>query len=123
MNVSRNYTYCLSLFFCFLVSCSNEEKGIKGIDQVSTEQKKIDRESLSDLELKARAKVVTDSLIKDAVKSALFDTVGLSTSPVKVLKYYLYQEEYSQFKNISLSYKNISRKITKIINRKSYYNL
>jgi len=64
----------------------------------------------SDLEIKIRAKKITDSLISSATKSALFDTAGLHTSPVKVIKSYLYQEEYSNYKNISLTYKNKSRR-------------
>lgn len=44
------------------------------------------------------------------MKDAMFDTVGLSESPVVVTKSWLYKEEYSTFKNIAFTYKNKSDK-------------
>lgn len=48
----------------------------------------------------------TDSVMK----SALIDTVGLYKSPVKVISARLVKKEYSEYKDIELEYKNISKK-------------
>lgn len=98
------------LVLILLHSCSNET-GLKKENQSTGNIKSQNySQETSDLEVKIRAKKITDSLINSVTKSALFDTAGLHTSPVKVIKSYLYQEEYSNYKNISLTYKNNSRR-------------
>lgn len=51
-----------------------------------------------------------DSTIKETQKNALFDTVGLSNAPIKVVKAKLVEREYSSYKDIFLVYKNVSAK-------------
>lgn len=53
-----------------------------------------------------QAKHMTDSVMQQA----LFDTVGLYKSPVKVIYAKLVKKEYSNYKDIELQYKNVSDK-------------
>ena len=53
-----------------------------------------------------QAKHMTDSIMQ----KALFDTVGLYKSPVKVIYARLVKKEYSNYKDIELQYKNVSKK-------------
>ena len=114
--ILMNYCYGIKTRFQFLLlaslflSCTNETELKKENQSTSAIKSENYSQETSDLEIKIRAKKITDSLISSATKSALFDTAGLHTSPVKVTKSYLYQEEYSNYKNISLTYKNNSRK-------------
>ncbi|MDB5280689.1 MAG: hypothetical protein JWR61_5644 [Ferruginibacter sp.] len=62
------------------------------------------------LDIQLKAKKMTDSLIQASTKEALFDTLGLSQAPVKVLSSRLVKQEYSNYKDISLTYKNVSDK-------------
>jgi hypothetical protein len=98
------------LLTALLQSCSNEAELKKENQSTGIIKSEKYSQETSDLEIKIRAKRITDSLISSVTKSALFDTAGLHTSPVKVIKSYLYQEEYSNYKNISLTYKNNSRR-------------
>ncbi|HEX2627861.1 MAG TPA: hypothetical protein VHM26_02585, partial [Chitinophagaceae bacterium] len=51
-----------------------------------------------------------DSMVKESIKDALLDTAGLYTAPVKVVKAYLVTKEYSNYKDIAITFKNISNK-------------
>lgn len=51
-------------------------------------------------------KKMTDSVIA----KSMFDTAGLWKAPVKVLSYKVVKKEYSTFRSVHLSYKNISGK-------------
>jgi hypothetical protein len=53
-----------------------------------------------------QAKHMTDSVMQ----KALFDTVGLYKSPVKIIYARLVKKEYSNYKDIELQYKNVSKK-------------
>ncbi len=111
-----NYCYGIKTRFQFLLlaslflSCTNETELKKENQSTGIVKSENFSEETTDLELKIRAKKITDSLINSVTKSALIDTIGLFTSPIKVIKYKLYQEEYSNYKNISLTYKNVSKK-------------
>lgn len=61
-------------------------------------------------EIQQKAKQMTDSIIKQAQKEALFDTTGLSASPIKIIAARLVKKEYSNYKDISLTFKNIGNK-------------
>jgi len=52
----------------------------------------------------------TDSVIQDATKTKILDTTGMKDCPVKITKSQLVKEEYTNYKNISLKYKNVSKK-------------
>lgn len=61
-------------------------------------------------EVKLEAKRLADSLVNNIYKNVSFDTVGVAEAPVKVLSARLFKEEYSNYKSISLTYKNVSGK-------------
>ena len=52
----------------------------------------------------------TDSLLEASTKNVLLDTVGLYKAPVKVTKAVLFKKEYSSYRDIRLTYKNVSTK-------------
>lgn len=62
----------------------------------------------------------TDSATQEVIKSALFDTVGISQAPVKVLSAKLVEREYSNSKDIRLAWKNVSGKDVAAIRFKWY---
>lgn len=96
---------CLSLLF---IACKEIKKD-KAVDD------------LRSLEIKQRAAEMTDSLIKGAQEHALFsDTLGISSSPVKVISARPVKEEYSSYKDISVTYKNVSGKNISAIRFKWY---
>ena len=51
-----------------------------------------------------------DSMVKETVRNAMFDTAGLSAAPVRVLKARLVKREYSSYRDIELTYQNVSSK-------------
>jgi len=102
--------YYFFLFISLIASCSNNPNSSKQVVDGQRGQASNFSDNTSDEVLKYRAKEISDSLIRDVTKSVLFDTSGLYLSPVKVLKYRLYKEEYSSYKNISLTYRNSTKK-------------
>lgn len=80
------------LVFAFLVGCINK----KPVDKVEPSTVQL-LDSIPEAE-----KVVE--------KSELFDTTGLHLSPVKILKAGLIEREYSNYRDISMTYKNVSKK-------------
>jgi len=53
---------------------------------------------------------VMDITDNAGLDKSLFDTAGLYLAPIKVLKSTLVKKEYSNYKNISLTYKNVTSK-------------
>jgi hypothetical protein len=53
---------------------------------------------------------MADSMSQDLIQNSFFDTTNQSTAPVQVLKSWLPEKEYSSYKDLSLRYKNISKK-------------
>ena len=84
-----------------MVSCNQPIKSDISSHEFSESEK---------LEIKLRAKAMTDSTIRGITKKVLFDTVGVSNGPIKVLSAKIIKEDYSSFKDISLTFKNISNK-------------
>lgn len=62
---------------------------------------------------------LVNSVMSNAMKSDL-DTGSISNSPIKILNAKLFKEEYSSYKSISLSYKNVSGKKVEAIKFKWY---
>lgn len=52
----------------------------------------------------------TEKFTTDLKKSMEFDTVGVSTAPIKIIKYKLVDREYSNYKDMVITCKNISSK-------------
>lgn len=63
---------------------------------------------------------MVDSMVKDMVRNVYIDTAGLSEAPVKVLSFKFITEEYSSYKSVRLSWKNISKKRINAIRFKWY---
>lgn len=85
--------YILALYL-FFVSC-NEEKKRSPIDQ---------------MEYDRQVAHIKDSMMNKIMSEINWDTVGLSSSPIVVTKAVLYKEEYSNYRDISLTFKNVSNK-------------
>lgn len=89
----------LILITMLAVSCNSSPTSTKKVKKVIEE---------------AQNQITEDSIMKDSYKRAtndlLFDTSNLSTAPVKILKSRLVKEDYSGYRNIELTYKNISDK-------------
>ncbi len=60
--------------------------------------------------IELRAKQYADSIVKAAEHEAMFDTSGLYNAPVKIVSAKLVEREYSSYKDMRLSYKNVSDK-------------
>lgn len=88
----------------FLVSCS-DQSGKSSTDNF------IDS-------LDKAAKV--DSIISARMKAVMTDTTGLHTSPIQVTKATISQQSYSNFKDINLTYKNVSTKKVEAIRFRWY---
>ena len=88
-----------SLFCCCFLSLYSCESGIKNSD-----------ETIDDLLIKQKARKYTDSIIEVSKFNAAFDTAGLSISPVKIVSSRLQNSDYSNYRDIEITYKNISQK-------------
>lgn len=96
------------LFCCISVisGCDNNEKFAK---DAQYEKDKADR-----------IEQIKDSLIKGSNYDLLSDTTGLGEAPVRVTKAFVYTEEYSSYKSISVTYKNVSGKTIDAISFRWY---
>ncbi|MGV1021030.1 hypothetical protein ACTS9V_15575 [Empedobacter falsenii] len=83
-------------FLLFTFSCNNKEKELDN--------------DISDLELEIKAREMTDSIIQNATKNKYLDSAGMENSPVIVLKSSFVKQDYSNYKDIELKYKNVSNK-------------
>jgi hypothetical protein len=104
-----------SMFFIlfFVISFGSwQEKPKSDIDKVIDHNTKF----LDSVKL---AKEVDDE-VKRVIKNALFDTVGLSSAPVKVLTSKFVNQEYSSYKSVRLTWKNISGKRIEAVKFKWY---
>lgn len=69
----------------------------------------------------AQVKKMTDSLVGNVMKNvAVGDTSNVHTAPVKILRAVFVKREYSSYKNVSLTYKNISDKKIEAVKFKWY---
>ncbi|WP_346318223.1 hypothetical protein [Chitinophaga sp. YIM B06452] len=48
----------------------------------------------------------TDSITKASERMVWFDTIGIENSPIKIKRAWLHNKEYSNYKDISLTFKN-----------------
>jgi hypothetical protein len=91
----------LSLFCIILVSCNIQSDKSDAEKTIEDSQKFIDS-------LKVAERV--DSVVQNTIRNAYFDTVGISTAPIKVISAKLVRREYSNLKDIRLVWKNVSNK-------------
>ncbi len=101
----------LALLILFLSNCNNVSDDSNQISSVSDPSYGVDSiPSVMDLEKEQDAKEYADSMIRELHKEPFLDSTGMSQSPVVVLSAKLFKEEYSSYKSIKLSYKNVSNK-------------
>lgn len=67
-----------------------------------------------------KASVWADSVTHAVIANSLFDTANLASAPVKVIRPRLFTEEYSSYRNIKLTYKNVSGKAIQAIKFRWY---
>jgi hypothetical protein len=65
---------------------------------------------VEDLELKIKGEAFADSVVRAITKANLFDTLGVAAGPIRILSSRIVEKEYSTYKDISLTYKNVSDK-------------
>lgn len=95
----------LALLIIFLISCQKSNK--QKISEVES--------SIDSLEIEQIAREKTDSLLKNYAKNKILDTTGMHSSPVKVISSRFIEEEYSNYRNIKLVFKNVSNKTIQAI--------
>lgn len=88
----------LPLLFLF-ASCDG-----KNVSTFSSSSKTDD--DIKDLKNSIRAREMTDSVLKNAFT----DTTGVWLAPIKVIKAGFVAKEYSNFKDVSITFKNVSNK-------------
>jgi hypothetical protein len=91
---------CLSLF---IMSCEQAKPKFEL-------QKKMELDSFSRAKYGESSDEHVQKMVNATIAKAMFDTVGLSKAPVKVLKSKVVKQEYSSYRNIYLQYKNVSGK-------------
>ena len=87
---------CISISF---FGCKTETE--KSIDETNKLINQIDK--------KQEASKRADELVENSTKKFYTDTIGLGNSPVKVYNSKFIEKEYSNYKDIVLYYKNISK--------------
>lgn len=100
-----------SIMFFATISCKSKKE--KEIEKFVAETNRTVAESKRRVE-EAMAKRYVDSvgdkMEREINKKVFFDTVGVSDAPVKIIKTRLYKGEYSNYKDISITFKNVSNK-------------
>ncbi|MGB4400101.1 MAG: hypothetical protein WBJ10_12090 [Daejeonella sp.] len=100
---------------CFaIISCSNQKFKTK-------EQEDAYYDSLSVAStgktISERARESTDSLMNKITTDVYMDTAGLYKAPIKVTRAILFKKEYSNYRDIRLTYKNVSGKTVYSVGR------
>jgi hypothetical protein len=91
--------------FLLLLGMSCNQKSEKSEAQKQAELDSFSKKTYG-RSFKEQVQHQTDSVIK----GALIDTVGLYKAPVKIISAKFVKKEYSEFKDIQLEYKNVSKK-------------
>lgn len=112
----------LALFIIVCFSCKNEKKPpqwgpVSGSVNDTTQKNDT---LLSQLLSQPEARKSTEQIVNDVIKGAILDTFGLHLAPVKVTSARLFRPEYSNYKSISITFKNVSGKRVEAIKFKWY---
>lgn len=86
-----------------LVSC-------KGVPEKSAAEKQASLDSFTMKKYGKSADEVVKDRMQDLQKKTLFDTAGLYKAPIKVLKARPVDKEYSNYRDVYISFKNVSSK-------------
>ncbi len=90
-----------------LISCGGQKPQTKEQDDAYYDSLSIERTGKT---ISERARESTDSLLNKISSDVYMDTAGLSKAPVKVIKALLFKKEYSSYRDIRVTYKNVSKK-------------
>jgi hypothetical protein len=101
------FEFLLMLFF--LIGCQTNKKEDETQKLLNEADKFIDSVNIAKK---------ADSMTKQIIRSALFDTIGISTAPIKVLSAKVIKEDYSR--DVRLVWKNISSKKISAVKFKWY---
>lgn len=93
------------LFICTIIASCN---GTNILETKEEKEARLDSFSRATYGMSADEKV--KEMVNSTLDKSMLDTIGLSKSPVKILKYSLVKREYSNYRDIRLTYKNISNK-------------
>lgn len=86
-------------FFLLMFAACNQSPKVKSVQEFS-----------DSLRIAREADSITDAIVKDVRYNIYFDTVGVADGPVQVTGVRVTQEEYSRYKDVRLTYKNVSGK-------------
>ena len=78
-------------------------------------QKKMELDSFTRAKYGESADEYVKKMVNETIAKAMFDTVGLSKAPVKILSAKIIKQEYSSFRNVYLRYRNVSGKTIQAI--------
>nr|WP_068890373.1 hypothetical protein [Pedobacter panaciterrae] len=95
--------FALSLISYVLISCN-----VKPVQTEAEKNAQLDSFSMEKYGKTSEERI--KDMTNEVIDKAFFDTSGLSKSPVKVTRAILFKKEYSSYRDIRLTYKNISRK-------------
>ena len=95
-------TVCIAL-----ISCNGPKTQTKEQEDAYYDSLSIARTGKT---ISERARESTDSVLNKIASDVYMDTAGLSKGPVKVIKAVLFKEEYSSYRDIRVTYKNVSKK-------------
>lgn len=100
--------FIVVFFLALACSCSNSQKEEK--EPTYLKSSLLDSSSSPNSVDSLKSKMTPTHQDDDVVSAVYWDTVGVSSAPVKVLKAWLYRREYSSYKDIAVQYKNVSGK-------------
>jgi len=90
---------------------------VAGCNEKKARTKSDFNELVSEFETKKKV----DSMVKNSIRDAVLkDTANFEASPVKILAARPVKQEYSNYKDVSITYKNVSGKVISAIRFKWY---
>lgn len=84
--------------------------GCKGVPEKSAAEKQATLDSFTMKQYGKPADDVVKDRVQELQKNYLFDTAGLYKAPIKVLKARPVDKEYSNYRDVYISFKNVSSK-------------
>jgi hypothetical protein len=96
------------LFISILVSCDPVKSQKEKAQDSLKEAVKVD--SFSRAKYGESSEEHVKKMVDSSIAKAMLDTAGLSKAPVKILSAKIVKQEYSSYRNVYLSFKNVSNK-------------
>jgi len=112
----KPFLIAIAVYSLCFISCESSPRVV----ETTKEKKAAQLDSFSRAKYGESADEHVKKMVQETMKNALFDTVGLSKSPIKVISAKIVQQDYSTFRSVKLRYKNISGKAISGIRFKWY---